>query len=30
VHVPPEGSQQYWRERERSGIVELDYLPPGY
>jgi catechol 2,3-dioxygenase-like lactoylglutathione lyase family enzyme len=30
VHVPPEGSQQYWRERERNGIVELDHLPPGY
>lgn len=30
VHVPPEGSQEYWRARERDGIVELDHLPPGY
>jgi glyoxylase I family protein len=30
VHVPPQGSLDYWRERERHGIVELDHLPPGY
>jgi glyoxylase I family protein len=30
VHVPPQGSIEYWRARERDGIVELDHLPPGY
>lgn len=30
VHVPPEGSLEYWRARERDGIVALDSLRPGY
>jgi len=30
VHVPPQGSLEYWRAREEHGVVETTDLLPGY